>query len=227
MLNRSGKITKKTIEMRSAGTAATGYGPLSSAKDGESDAETQAADAWGVSGLGADTTCGQRGAEMDDAAKIVYADVVLKGLRDAGIDVSGLEQGVIAPLGTHFAAAAATTGREIDRETAELLDAFGIYEPRVSEDSGTDDSSGTPDGRRFTRFQFDLPDFEAPNFTMPVSSKPDIKSVSAVETVSGIRYSDALGNTGSMTAQRTYRKRRDVRSRRHLQRAVRTATRTA
>ena len=170
MLNRSGKITRKTIEMRSAGTAATGYGPLSSAKDGESDAETQTADSLGVSGLGADTPCGKRGAEMDDAAKIVYADVVLKGLRDAGIDVSGLEHGVIAPLGTHFAAAAATTGREIDRETAELLDAFGTYEPRGSAGSGTDAEAVTPDERRFTRFQFDLPDFEAPSFTMPVLS---------------------------------------------------------
>lgn len=45
MLNRSGKITRKTIEMRSAGTAATGYGPLNSAKDGESDAERQTAGA--------------------------------------------------------------------------------------------------------------------------------------------------------------------------------------
>lgn len=200
MLNRSGKITRKTIEMRSAGMTGTGYGPLDSAEDGESNAETQAADAWGVSGLGSDATCGQRGAEMDDAAKIVYADVVLKGLRDAGIDVSGLEQGVISPLGTHFAAAAATTGREIDRETAELLDAFSTYEPCGSAGSGTDAEAGTPAERQFTRFQFDPPDFETPSFTMPVSSKPDIKSTSSVETVRGIRYSDALENTGSMTA---------------------------
>lgn len=199
MLNRSGKITRKTIEMRSAGTAATGYGPLNSAKDGESDAERQTAGAWNAGGYELDTSCGQRGAEMDDAAKIVYADVVLKGLRDAGIDVSGLEQGIIAPLGTHFATVAAT-GREIDRETADLLDAFGTYEPRGSAGSGTDAEAGTPDERQFTRFQFDLPEFEAPSFTMPVSSKPDIKSVSTVETVRGIRYSDALGNTGSMTA---------------------------
>ena len=200
MLNRSGKITRKTIEMRSAGMTGTGYGPLASAKDGESDAETQTAGTWNAGGYEPDPTCGQRSAEMDDAAKIVYADVVLKGLRDAGIDVSGLEQGVIAPLGTHFAAAAATTGRKIDRETAELLDAFGTYEPRASEDSGIDAGADTPDWPKFTRFQFDLPDFEAPSFTMPVSSKPDIKSVSTVETVRGIRYSDALGNTGSMTA---------------------------
>ena len=182
MLNRSGKITRKTIEMRSAGTAATGYGPLNSAKDGESDAERQTAGAWNAGGYELDTSCGQRGAEMDDAAKIVYADVVLKGLRDAGIDVSGLEQGIIAPLGTHFATVAAT-GREIDRETADLLDAFGTYEPRGSAGSGTDAEAGTPDERQFTRFQFDLPEFEAPSFTMPVSSKPDIKSVSTVETV--------------------------------------------
>ena len=200
MLNRSGKITRKTIEMRSAGTAATGYGPLASAKDGESDAETQTADTWNAGECGSDTTYGQRGAEMDDAAKIVYADVVLKGLRDAGIDVSGLEQGVISPLGTHFATARTETGCGIDRETAELLEAFGTYEPRGSAVSGTDDGSDTPDWPKFTRFQFDLPDFEAPSFTMPVSSKPDIKPASAVETVSGIRYSDALENTGSMTA---------------------------
>lgn len=199
-LNRSGKITRKTIEMRSAGTAATGYGPLASAKDGESDAETQTADTWNAGECGSDTTYGQRGAEMDDAAKIVYADVVLKGLRDAGIDVSGLEQGVIAPLGTHFAATSAATGREIDRETAELLDAFGTYEPRGSAVSETDNGSDTPDWSKFTKFQFDLPDFEVPSFTMPVSSKPDIKPASIVETVSGIRYSDALENTGSMTA---------------------------
>lgn len=200
MLNRSGKITRKTIEMRSAGMARAGYGPLASAKDGESDAETQTAGTWNAGGYEPDPTCGQRSAEMDDAAKVVYADVVLKGLRDAGIDVSGLEQGVIAPLGTHFAAAAATTGREIDRETAELLDAFGTYEPHASEDSGIDAGTDTPDWPQFTRFQLDLPDFDAPSFTMPVSSKPDIKSASIVETVSGIRYSDALENTGSMTA---------------------------
>ena len=199
-LNRSGKITRKTIEMRPAGTAATGYGPLASAKDGESDAETQTADTWNAGECGSDTTYGQRGAEMDDAAKIVYADVVLKGLRDAGIDVSGLEQGVIAPLGTHFAATSAATGREIDRETAELLDAFGTYEPRGSAVSETDNGSDTPDWSKFTKFQFDLPDFEVPSFTMPVSSKPDIKPASIVETVSWIRYSDALENTGSMTA---------------------------
>lgn len=199
-LNRSGKITRKTIEMRSAGTAATGYGPLASAKDGESDAETQTADTWNAGECGSDTTYGQRGAEMDDAAKIVYADVVMKGLRDAGIDVSGLEQEVIAPLGTHFAATSAATGREIDRETAELLDAFGTYEPRGSAVSETDNGSDTPDWSKFTKFQFDLPDFEVPSFTMPVSSKPDIKPASIVETVSGIRYSDALENTGSMTA---------------------------
>ena len=200
MLNRSGKITKKTIEMRSAGMAGTGYGPLPSAKDGEPDAETQTAGTWNAGGYGDDTPCGQRGAEMDDAAKTVYADVVLKGLRDAGIDVSGLEQGIIAPLGTHFAAAAAATGREIDRETEELLDAFGTYEPRTAERGGTSENAAAPDGNRFTRFELDLPDFEAPSFTMPASSKPDIKSVSTVETVGGIRYSDALGNTGSMTA---------------------------
>lgn len=200
MLNRSGKITRKTIEMRTAGSTGTGYGPLPSAKDGEPNAETQAAGAWNAGGYESDTPYGQRGAEMDDAAKTVYADVVMKGLRDAGIDVSGLEQGIIAPLGTHFAAAAAATGREIDRETAELLDAFGTYEPRRSAISGTDEDAGTPDERQFARFQLDLPGFEAPSFTMPASSKPDIKSVSTVETVGGIRYSDALGNTGSMTA---------------------------
>lgn len=200
MLNRSGKITRKTIEMRSAGMAGTGYDPLASAKNGESDAETQTAGTWNAGGYESDTTCGQRGAEMDDAAKTVYADVVLKGLRDAGIDVSGLEQGIIAPLGTHFAATSAATGREIDRETAELLDAFGTYEPRTAERDGTGENAAAPDGHRFTRFEPDLPDFEVPSFTMPASSKPDIKSVSTVETVGGIRYSDALGNTGSMTA---------------------------
>lgn len=199
MLNRSGKITRKTIEMRTAGSMGIGYGPLTSAKDEESDAETQTAGAYDA-GEYNNTTCGQRGAEMDDAAKVVYADVVLKGLRDAGIDVSGLEQGIIAPLGTHFAAASAATGREIDRETADLLDAFGTYEPRESAGSGTDAGTSTPDWPKFTRFQFDLPGFEAPSFTMPVSSKPDIKLASTVETVSGIRYSDALENTGSMTA---------------------------
>lgn len=200
MLNRSGKITRKTIEMRSTGMAGTGYGPLASAKDGESDAETQTTGTWNAGGYESDTTCGQRGTEMDDAAKIVYADVVLKGLRDAGIDVSGLEQGIISPLGTHFATTRAATGREIDRETAELLDAFSTYEPRESVSSGTDDGAVTPDGRQAARFQLDLPDIETPSFTMPVSSKPDIKPASTVETVSGIRYSDALGNTGSMTA---------------------------
>lgn len=200
MLNRSGKITRKTIEMRSAGMAVTGYSPLTSAKNGESDAETQTAGTLNAGGCESDTTCGQRGAEMDDAAKIVYADVVLKGLRDAGIDVSGLEQGIISPLGTHFATTRAATGRGIDRETAELLDAFSTYEPLASEGSGPSAGTDTPDGNQFTRFQLDLPDFEAPNFTMPASSKPDIKSASTVETISGIRYSDALENTGSMTA---------------------------
>lgn len=200
MLNRSGKITRKTIEMRTAGMTGAGYGPLASAKNGESDAETQTAGTWNAGGCESDTPCGQRGAEMDDAAKIVYADVVLKGLRDAGIDVSGFEQGIISPLGTHFATAAATTGREIDRETAELLDAFGTYEPRTAERGGAGENATAPDGHWFTRFQLDLPDFKTPNFTMPVSSKPDIKSVSTVETVSGIRYSDALENTDSMTA---------------------------
>ena len=199
-LNRSGKITRKTIEMRSIGMAVTGYSPLTSAKNGESDAETQTAGTLNAGGCESDTTCGQRGAEMDDAAKIVYADVVLKGLRDAGIDVSGLEQGIISPLGTHFATTRAATGRGIDRETAELLDAFSTYEPLASEGNGPSAGTNTPDGNQFTRFQLDLPDFEAPNFTMPASSKPDIKSASTVETISGIRYSDALENTGSMTA---------------------------
>ena len=200
MLNRSGKITRKTIEMRSAGMARTGHGPLHAADGGERDGA--ACDA-GIPDTGTHVPDSIRGAaapEMDDAAKTVYADVVLKGLRDAGIDVSGLEQGIIAPLGTHFAATAAATGRKIGRETAELLDAFGTYEPRTAERDGTGENAAAPDGHRFTRFELDLPDFVAPSFTMPVSSKPDIKSVSTVETVGGIRYSDALGNTGSMTA---------------------------
>lgn len=221
MLRRSGKITAKTLEMR------TGQFPTiddSFLSDSKNDV-TNITDSFSFSDLSIDSSYRDSDddgetKEMDDATKTVYTDMVINGLRNAGIDVSGLEHGVIEPLGKKHGQSAVKP-RVIDNATngglaysTSSLTFQGNNHDKIA-DHNNCESADT-----FTRFDINLPDIDIPAFNMPKPSGSryastavsdslnadasnatrDVFAAGTVETVSGIRYSDALGNTGAMTA---------------------------
>lgn len=217
MLKRSTKITEKTIEMRTGQfPVIKETGPFGSATDGEKN-EKDSYESISFDNLSIDIDDKKKNDEMDDAVKTVYTDVVLNGLRDAGIDVSGLEQGIIEPLGTRFATDDKQT-RKAKREAADIANAINSYSDKNKNDDidniiTSNDASDASTKRfqhtvnTFTRFDTNLPDIEMPTFNMPSGKRfagnangKQVNATSTVETVSGIKYSEALGNTGAMTA---------------------------
>lgn len=209
MLKRSSKITKKTLEMRTDQFPAIQL-PI----DSEQDAEESRKASYSDIETSEEPVHEQPNEEMDDAVKTVYTDVVINGLRDAGIDVSGLEQGIIEPLGKHNDTNTWTkTKDKTIQETNDLLEAFGSYN-----DAGNGmQKTAAPNTAdvAFARFDVNLPDIDIPSFNMPSAGKRFTSSNSrqqstahtsnnfkqkTVETLGSMRYDDALGNTGSMTA---------------------------